>query len=774
MVLVASLLLVAGSCSYETQDFDLELPVPPQSTRLLAADGTEIVTLQIPQNRQVVRLDQIPRHVQNAVVAIEDERFWEHSGIDLRGIIRAARRNVSAGGVTEGGSTITQQFVGKLYLDRSEQSARRKFEEMALATQFEDRYTKEFILENYLNWIYLGEGANGVQAAAFTYFGKDVSQLTVAEGALIAGLIQAPSGLNPFASNATAEAALRRRNIVLEKMYAEGYLSEAEYLDALTTPLQLRRRTTVDQRRYPAAHFVDDVQRWFLTAPELNEAFGTDRAARERVLLEGGLRITTTIDLRIQQAAEQAVNDILPAGPDAGVVVLDPDNGAVLAMVGGRDYFGASPAAKVNLANAGGRQTGSSVKPIELAAAFEAGWTPDDTLPAPQTITLQPDGLVQPWTVKGGATGGRTVTLAEATRQSYNTVFAQLAVELGPQAFVDMAKRLGVKAPLEPVHAAVLGTENMSVLDLATAFSTFAARGRQREPMFVSRIAGPDGRILYQHRDTSKRAIEPYIADQVSALLEGAVVEGTGTRARLPDRPVAGKTGTAEDYADATFAGYTRDVVTAVWVGFPEGQVPMRPPTTPIEVFGGSYPAEIFQRVMVVANEGLDPRPFEVATPPTTTLPPPTFEPSTTRSGTVPTVITPAFVGQPLEQARTTAAAIGVTLKVLNVESDQFPAGAVVNQAPRSGTTVVRGTQITIEVSTGPSKVAATVPNVVGLTRAEARSQLVAAGFNVIEIIGDDTSKPAGATPAGIVWRQTPTAGSARPADRTVRIFIGP
>ncbi len=617
-VLVLSL-AVAG-CSWETKVLSVQPPAVALSSFIYDKDGNEITFFRGEQHRvNVESLDEVPRHLQNAVIAIEDERFWQHSGIDLRAILRAARSNLNEGGVSEGGSTITQQYVGLVFLDRTDQSASRKLEELNLAREFERQYTKEFILTEYLNLVYFGEGAYGVRAAADEYFNKELNQLTISEAAILAGLIQAPSTYNPYNN---LDAALQRRRQVLDRMLANGFITQKQYDQARTEPVSLAPRVQVLNATYEAPYFVEDVRQWILTDPR----FGATSEDRETLLFEGGLRIYTTVDMELQRGAEAAIAEVLtdPAGPTAAVVVIENDTGYIRALVGGKDFFSGSDddAAKFNLAThpEAKRQAGSAFKPFILAAALEQGMQLATEYPAPEEITIPIVELDQDWEVEGGP-GGGVVTLAEATIRSHNTVFAQLMEDIGPEAGVEMAARLGVESPLEPVLSAVLGTNGVTVLDMATAFSTFARRGVKVVPAYVSHIVGPTGEVLYEHTLESERVLASDIADQVTDVLRQAVDTGTGRRAQLPGIEAAGKTGTAENFRDATFSGYTSDYTTSVWVGFPQAQIAMEPPTTPIEVFGGTYPAQIWQGVMTAAHRDVsNENPVrEFPTPPVTT-----------------------------------------------------------------------------------------------------------------------------------------------------------
>ena len=598
----ATITLLATGCSWKTGALTVEPPPIALSSFIYDKDGEQITLFRGEQHRvNIEDLSEVPLLLQNAVVAIEDERFWQHSGIDLRAILRASLSNLNQGGVSEGGSTITQQYVGLVFLDRTDQSASRKIEELALARQFEDQYTKNFILKEYLNLVYFGEGAYGVRAAADEYFNKTLAELTISEAAILAGLIQAPATYNPYDN---LDASLLRRKQVLDRMLINNYISQKEYNQARTEPVNLAPRVEVLEATYDAPYFVEEVRQWILSDP----LFGETRQERADLLFEGGLRIHTTLDRQLQRQTEAAVANVLAeevggtSSPTAAVIVIENDTGYVRAIVGGQDFFGDDPAARFNLATQGGRQAGSAFKPFVLAAALEQGIQMGAQYPAPEEIVIENPPLPDPWEVEGGP-GGGTVSLAEATIRSLNTVYAQLMEDVGAQNGVEMATRLGVESPLQPVLSAVLGTNDVTVLDMATAFSTIARRGIKVTPAFVSKIIGPGGEIIYEHSLESERVLDARVADQVTDVLRQAVASGTGRRAQLPGHEAAGKTGTAEDFRDATFSGFTSEYTTSVWVGFAQGQIEMEPPNTLIEVYGGTYPALIWQGVMSAAHD---------------------------------------------------------------------------------------------------------------------------------------------------------------------------
>jgi len=698
---VVGLALVAAACSYQSGAVLPVVPEEVESSTVYAADGTLLTTFHAEENRKVVPLSEIPEHVQDAVIAIEDERFYRHRGVDVRAVLRALRANAVAGGIAEGGSTITQQYVKKVLLRDESQTLARKIEEASMALQLEERYSKEKILELYLNAIYFGNGAYGLEAAARQYFARPVGELTLAEGALLAGLIQRPSATDPYRA---PEQALARRNVVLEAMRANRFATDEEIDAALEEPLTLGSPTTPAAARYPAAHFVEEVKQWILQDPR----FGATAQERRDLLFGGGLRIHTTLDLGLQAKAEAAVAEILPdpSGPDASLVAIEPATGYVRALVGGRDFFGDSPIAKLNLATQGPRQAGSAFKPLVLAAALEQGIDPQRVMPAPACTTIPlPGGPVwKPCNYGGG--GGGAVTIAEGTVRSYNTLYAHLMMEVGPEAAMEAATRYGIRSPLEPVPSAVLGSNVVTALDMASAYATFANRGVRVRPILVTRITRADGTILFQHRHTQERVLDAGLADTLTSILRGVIERGTGTRAQI-GRPAAGKTGTADDWVDAWFAGYTPQLATAVWVGFPQlgpdGRlVKMQPPNTPLRVTGGSYPAEIWQRFMAAAHDGLPVVDFPSPPTTTTTVPSGGPAPTTTAVPGPPTEV-PAVEGMTVEEAMEALADLGFVVERLPGPPDAGPEGAVVAQSPRAGATVPAGSVVRIEVAGDPA-----------------------------------------------------------------------
>lgn len=684
---LATLTLAGSACTYQSRSVLPEVPTEIESSTVHAADGTLITTFHAEENRRVVALEDIPRHVRDAVLAIEDARFYRHSGVDLRAVVRAARANAEAGEIAEGGSTITQQYVKKVLLRDETQSLSRKIEEASMAVQLERRYSKDRILELYLNAIYFGNGAYGIEAAARQYFTKPVGDLTLAEGALLAGLIQRPGATDPYDD---PEAALARRDVVLNAMAAQGFATTAQVDFALREPLTLGTEGTPASERYPAAYFVEAVKQWLLDDPR----FGDTAQERRDLLFGGGLRIETTVDLAAQAAAEAAVAAVLtdPAGPASSLVSIQPATGYVRAMVGGRDFFGEGDSAKLNLATQGPRQAGSAFKPLVLAAALEQDIDPNTTLlPAPACIDIRLDHgqLWQPCNYGGG--GGGTVSITDGTVRSYNTLYAQLVLDVGPEVAMEAAAEYGIRSPLRTNPASVLGTNEVTALDMASAYATFANRGIHVPPILVTRITRADGTVLFQHEHRQTKVLDADDADVLTSILEQVISRGTGRRADI-GRPAAGKTGTAQRWRDAWFSGYTPDLATAVWVGFPEGQISMAPPRTPILVTGGTYPAQIWQQFMAAALTNTAPSAFNA--PPTSS--------TTTVPGGVPTPV-PDVVGETAEDAATVLNGAGFVVERVAATPGVGVSGTVVAQSPAGGATLGKGSSVRIEVAGDPS-----------------------------------------------------------------------
>lgn len=568
-----------------------------QSSHIYAADGSLLARLSGANYRVPIDYDDMPRHLRQAAVAAEDARFFEHSGLDLRAIIRALNADFRAGDTVQGGSTITQQYVGTVFVGK-ERTLSRKIREAQIASQLEREVPKEKILERYLNTIYFGAGAYGVEAAANTFFGKSANELTLSESALLVGVIPAPNRYSPYQQPARAES---RRLDVLRRMEAVGFINASQAAEARRDdPVLLDARPTEEIFRYP--WFVDAVKRYLQTT------YGVDRT------FNGGLEVTTTLDPRLQDLAETAVTEALPnpADPYASLVAIEPSTGYVKALVGGRNY----DEERFNIAIQGRRQPGSAFKPFVLVSALESGMLPSTTFSGPSTICLpawRPNCEVSNF----DRAGFGTIDLRRATVNSVNTVYAQLVLKIGPQEVVDTVGRMGIPGPtwlpprsgcrvteddacrtsIDPFPSLSLGSEEVTPLEMASAFGTLANRGIYQEPRVVSRVTTADGTVIEQGPAQPARAIEEQIADNVNDIMQGVITGGTATRANI-GRPAAGKTGTAQDFQNAWFVGYTPELSTSVWVGYRDANQPLLNVRGLGRVTGGTIPAQTWAAFM--------------------------------------------------------------------------------------------------------------------------------------------------------------------------------
>lgn len=545
--LVAGVLVIAlmtAACALESIE-DPGIGAGGLTSSVYASDGTAITEWHAGEDRVLVSYGELPTHLVDAVVAIEDQRFWTHTGVDVQAIARAAGVNLEAGQIVQGGSTITQQYVENVMLGPS-RTFDGKVAEAGMALRVEQTLTKEEILERYLNAIYLGNNAYGVGAAAKRYFSKHPSELTLAESAMLAAIIAAPSRFDPYIN---PNAVLFRRRTVLEKMAELEWISQEAAEAADAEPLLLVPRVPGEQSRYP--YFTEEVKRILMSDPD----FAASPDERFDLLFRGGLRIYTTIDPAAQLAAETALASVIPEdGPAGALVAIDPRNGRVLALVGGNDFYaGNDPVAQFNLATMGLRQPGSSFKPFVLAAALEAGYRLDDVFVG-GSETIVP-GEFGPWTVTNYEQATYPdLTLREATVFSVNTVYADLITALGPQHVADLARGAGISADLAPLPSLALGAQEVSVLDMASAYGAFATGGIHVEPIFITRIEAADGTVIYEPVPTVTDAMSASVADRVTAVLTETVRRGTGQQAKI-GRPTAGKTGTTEANHDAWFVG---------------------------------------------------------------------------------------------------------------------------------------------------------------------------------------------------------------------------
>ena len=614
----------AGAEQFESLPKELVEPPLPQSSRIVASDGSTLAVAYFNENRIMVPLRKVPKVMQDAILAIEDERFYEHNGVDLRGLVRAVIRNSQAGEVQQGGSTITQQYVKNVLIAQAsdggakqtvaERTAARKLREARLALALEKRYSKQQILEKYLNIAYFGNGVYGVGTAARHYFNKRVERLTLPEAALLAGIVKNPRLYDPQANPKEARA---RRDVVLDRMAAAGFTPEREVAQAKRTAprLNLSKERGIEDNPN-VRYYLDYVRTLVLDDPDgtLAPIFGDTPAARAQKLFQGGLTIKTALDAKLQRHALATLKRTLgaPTDPASAAVVIEPRTGHVKVMAGVNHE---KKSQKVNLPLGGshGFQAGSTFKVFVLAAAIERGIPLNTQIRAPETYSSKVfdnyvDGRIEPYKVSNaGDSEQGTFDLVRATWDSVNTAYIQIEEKTGFHRPAQIARDMGMKRfPVRAVPSLVLGSNEVSPLDLANAYATLAARGVYCKPIAITEVRDAHNNVLGKVDPDCRKVMAEKTADTVTAVLRGVLTHGTGKGARI-DRPAAGKTGTTNGPTAAWFAGYTPDLAAAVWVGYPTD--PNKHPLRNIKgvkiVYGGSFPATMWQSIMTAAHVGL-------------------------------------------------------------------------------------------------------------------------------------------------------------------------
>lgn len=568
---IAVVCLVGYYAAFLPPTSEWQVPARPPNVKIVAANG-ELLANRGDTGGEAVRLEQLPPYLPNAVIAIEDRRFRSHFGVDPVGLARAVYTNFTSGRLQQGGSTLTQQLAKNLFLEQ-DRTIKRKIQELVLAFWLEAEYSKDEILEMYLNRVYLGSGAYGVDAAARRYFGKSARLLTIPEAATIAGLLKAPSRYSPARNPDLAE---DRAQLVLAAMNEEGYITGDEAKNALAAPAKVVRRYTTASENY-AADWVMDVLPHFIGS------------------IETDIVVDTTIDPKMQRAAEQALRNALKEnrekyGVSQGAVVTLDTAGAVKALVGGADYS----KSQFNRAAYAKRQPGSSFKPFVYLAALENGLSPQ-TIRQDQPVRF---GNWSPQNYSKDYYG--PVTLTRALSLSLNTVAAQLTYEVGAGTVADTAKRLGVTSEMKNNLSIALGTSEVTPLEIAGAYVPFSNGGYGVLPHVIRRIKTVDGKTLYSRSgDGRGRVIDRRLVGEMNMMMSETLVTGTGRKARLESgRPAGGKTGTSQDFRDAWFIGYTGNLTTAVWFGNDDNS-----PTR--KASGGGLPATVWKEVMDASHEGL-------------------------------------------------------------------------------------------------------------------------------------------------------------------------
>ncbi len=783
-------MLSATGCSIPNRTAPEQLPLLVNGkTKIYAANGDLIVELQSEERRESVKLSEIPKVMQNAIVSIEDERFWSHNGVDPKATLRAVRSNTGGSGISQGGSTITQQYIKNVFLTPS-QTLKRKLEEATLALELEKHFSKEVILEQYLNTIYFGNRANGIQVASQTYFGKPIQQIALPEAALLAGLVQSPTLMDPYKK---PERATTRRNLVLKKMLELGYIDQQAHDAAVGAPLILAPlAAAAPAQRYAAPHFVEEVKKFIRT----DLRFGKTAAEREDLLLNGALNIYTTIDLRQQQIAEDTIRAKFPRqnrkttdgskDPDVGLVAIESHTGFVRAMVGGYDYFDDNPEvhpyAQVNLAVGRGRQAGSTMKAIGLAAAMNSGLTMSSTFPSPASTVIRYPGK-DPWAVKGHALGDKA-TLTECIVQSANVCFANLIADkrIGPQKVLETAFQMGIDVTKwlgtvgDPALSEILGSKNTTVLDVAEAYSVFANRGLHVPATMVTKVVKSDGTVIFQQQHAQNKVIEPEASDSITTAMEGVLTQGTAKNIGSIGRPAAGKTGTTQDETDALFVGYTPELTTAVWTGYADPYPPGNS-NCPREQrdtgclrqvgdVGAQIAAPVWRDFTKAVLADVAPTPWDFTYQPVpvqTTVPKQNIDVFEPALG--PTYVEmPMLTGFNIDDAASKARKSGLELTRVVVPTDpSVLPGQVVTQAPAPGSQVVKGSRVTIETSAGDPPASGPIEDLRGQRRDAVVPVLQQRGYTVLiitEVPPAGFLLPSGRPPnSGEIWDQAPTPG---------------
>ena len=710
----------------ETESVSLDLPDLSRVSRVYTQDGVLLAELHNGRNSEPTRYQDIPETVIFAVLAAEDADYFQHEGIDFTAIVSAIFDNLTSDS-ERGGSTITQQVVKQNFVG-SELTLQRKITEAVYAIKLEQRYSKEQILEFYLNSVYFGWSAYGIKAASVEFFGKPMDQLTVAEAATLAVMIRNPTRYDPRRQEDRAH---ERRDDVIDAMAASGFITFDEAAAAKRQPFRIQAPSDFDS---PADHVVAEVRRQLLNDAEFS-FLGVTKEERKQSIFGcpaddteceggGGLEIFVTVDLELQNAANSILQSWLPVpgddfddprgAPTGAIAMLDNHTGAVLVMSSGLPF----EEEQFDLAIQGRRNPGSAFKPFALTAYLESGGSLESYWDArsPQEIECStpcgPNGELI-WTVRNAGGGGGLMSLYQATAGSVNAVYAQVSVEVGPDRIVDVAHRMGIQSELEPVYSLALGSGAVSPLEMASAFGNFATNGRHPEPYLISRIVTPDGNNLYERAVRTTQAIDPAVAAAVREPMRTVVCCGTARRAIIEGVPQAGKTGTHQDFREAWFVGYVPNFATAVWVGFPDEQTPLRDVVINGEgyarVYGGTVPAPIWKEFMELVLAKYPAGEFPEAD-------------GTGIYSRRPETEVPLVIGLEMEEAEDE-----VFDAHLNPELEEIPslemAGTVVSTEPEAGEELNHGATVIVRISSGEPPVLE-VPDLRGLSVGEASEVL--------------------------------------------------
>ncbi|MCJ7471741.1 MAG: PBP1A family penicillin-binding protein [Actinobacteria bacterium] len=754
-----------------------------QTSKVYDLDGKLITEFHAEENREIIPFSAMSENIKDAIVAIEDKRFYEHRGVDYIRIIGAAIADIRAGGLAQGASTITQQVVKNIYFS-PEKTWRRKINEALIAIQLERNYTKDKIIEMYLNTIYFGTGTYGIEKASEIYLGKNASDLSIAEAAMLAGMVQAPEIYSPFNN---IESAKYRRDHVITQMYEQGFIDSKEYLGALAEPIETNGSgnnvISGQSSSGIAPYFIDFVKQQLY-----------EQKFNDYDVFKGGLRIYTTLDLDLQNKAQEAISTVFPEkiDPSYSLICADPSNGYIYALIGGKDY----KESKFNIATQGKRQPGSVFKTMVLMESVRQNISSSNEFNpnGPLTIDMEegPDWIVNNY---ANQQFGEKMSIADATTNSVNVVFAQLIMQIGAENVESLCSEMEIYDIGNNPAIALGGLEiGITPMDVSKVFSTLASGGVYNKPVSILKITDAEGNILYQYDPdielSNKRILEESVSYYITGILRSVIDSGTGRGANI-GRPAAGKTGTTSDYKDAWFAGYTPELVTVIWMGNPESSEPMEPINDRV-VVGGTYPADIWREFMTLA---LEDRPISDFIKPAEEL---IDIEVCTESNLLPVfwcpedvlgwrlylknkepddicdihnkVEIPDVTGLSLDEAKQIFAELFTEITEVDEFNDTYNQGVIFDQSPPAGSMLesLSGEKLSIILYVSKGERTFNMPDLTGKKLVNAEATLENRDLEIDEIVYEFSD----IQPADLIFKQTPPADSKITKSTAITIYI--
>jgi len=754
-----------------------------QTSKVYDIDGNLVTEFHAEENREIIDFNRMSQNIRDAVVAVEDKRFYEHQGVDYIRIFGAAIADIRAGNLSQGASTITMQVAQNIYFT-PEKSWRIKINEALIAIQLERNYSKDKIIELYLNTIYFGTGTYGIEKASEVYFSKDASELTIPEAALLAGMVQAPEVYSPFND---VESAKYRRDQVLKMMYEQEMISSGDYMESLAEPINTNEKKPVSYdpaiAGRTAPYFIDFVKTQLY-----------DQQFSDYDVFKGGLRVYTTLDTELQSKAEEAINTVFSESinPSYSLICTDPENGYVYALIGGKDYT----ESKFNIATQGRRQPGSVFKTLVLMEAVRQNISARNEFAPNGPITIDmPEG--PDWEVNnyGGQQFEDDLSIADATVFSVNVVYAQLIMMLGAENVEALCSQMDINDIGSNPAIALGGLEiGVAPLDISKVFSTLASGGIYRQPVSILKITDSEGNVLFQHdpdsEEASKRILEEPVSSYITHILRKVIEFGTGRGADI-GRPAAGKTGTTSDYKDAWFAGYTPELVTVVWMGNPESSEPMEPINGRI-VVGGTYPADIWREFMSAALDGSPVKDFpdpskglidfevcgESGLKPVFWCPEEVLEWQIFKKGEEPDEIcdihnkveVPDVTGKSVEEARAIFEELFIEITEVSEYNETFNQGIIFDQSPSPGSFLesLTGEKLSIILYVSKGEQTFEMPDLIGLKLKNAENILSALEVEIQEVIYEFSDLQ----PEEYIFDQSPVPDSLITKSTGVKLYL--